>query len=457
MYDVVEILGFLVVCLTLFLAWRSKVGTSANPAGVILAWIIITIGFDAVYIYANKHYGHSTQNTFPLRDSLLGDAVTLWLVFTITLFATHYLSNIALRIHNFSNLKSEFVPDIKSLKSIELSVIICGLISFSTSFFILLKSGGLGNWGSISAQRNLIFSDGGGYLLILLQLLKFAVLYYFGCKYKSGSTPGLTRAVAYIAPVIIIDLMFGMRSAMLYSFLLPLIILRHNMYKKYKISQIILGATAIILVLGVGYRTWARDLGYSYNYGRSFYEVATESLSNLPEYVWGGFEAASLDGTMGVLDEPGIRNAIPYNTIWAGMVSIIPRTVWEDKPVGGGNTMYTIYNYPDFYQKNRAEYSVSFVGELWMNGGIWLVFLGAMAIGFFMSFTQKVHSSLSYHHSVLFWIVIIRILSLLRGDLYAFIGQWTPMIIAYTFVVLCSRIVKPLAQHETQTFSRALS
>jgi hypothetical protein len=60
--------------------------------------------------------------------------------------------------------------------------------------------------------------------------------------------------------------------------------------------------------------------------------------------------------------------------IWV-LVRPVPRVFWPGKPINPG------FDLPGYLGRDYVSYSCSVIGELWMAGGIWAVFLGGWVFG----------------------------------------------------------------------------
>ncbi len=393
-----------------------------NPIVIIGGWVFFFIIFDALYILISRTFGPSDFTRYPIEDFEIAQSLLLWFFsfffFVIGIILSKY-------IIGFSHSKYSLDHIPKKRKNIFLIIV----ASFFTLLGFLLIFRKVHNMGYLISDmpqiRNLIFQDG-GLLLILIQFLPIALLLYLGDKFIRGERIKISILLAILISSII-SLSLGSRSILIYGFILPLITMYHLLYKKIQIKKIFFIGIIAILLIVVLYRTLSRDIYFQRNINISTQEVLLNNFTSLPTFIWGGFEVSSLDGTIDVIRKTD--EFIMGKSIINASVSFIPRSIWADKPLGGGNAIYTSTYYPSFYSSMNAEYSISGVGDLYLNFSYFgIVFF--IIFGFFYGLLYYIMKKMLINNnqmSTLFVLIyslfIYRFFSFLRGDLFNFIGQ----------------------------------
>jgi oligosaccharide repeat unit polymerase len=393
-----------------------------HPVVIVGGWMVFFIFFDALYILITRTFGPGQFTRYPIEDLEIAQSLLLWF-FAFCFFVIGVI--LAKYIIGFAKAKSNSNHILKKRSNIFL-IIIATFFTLFGFFLIIQKVHSMGY--SINAMpqiRNLIFHDG-GLLLILIQFLPVALLLYLGDKFARKEHIKISIFFALLISSII-SLSLGSRSILIYGFILPLLTMYHLLYKKIQIKKIFFIGVISILLIVVLYRTLARDIHFQDNINVSTQEVLLNNFTSLPQFIWGGFEVSSLDGTIDVIRKT--HDFIMGESVMNALVSFVPRSIWVNKPLGGGNTIYTSTYYPSFYSSMNAEYSISGVGDLYLNFSYFGIFF-FIVFGFFYGLLYYYMKQMltSYNQMVtlatlIYSLLIYRFFSFLRGDLFNFIGQ----------------------------------
>jgi len=425
------------IFLTLFIVsiiyYYYKNDTWTNPIVIIGAWYLFFIYFDAFYCLADGYYGPGEYNRYKLDSSLVTISLILW-TGSFIMFTFGY-------IFSKKILKTKINNNYQIIKKRKNFVVILVSTFFTLiGFYLIINKINFMGYTifQLPELRNLIFNKG-GYLLVLIQFLPIAIILYF---INSILQKEIKIKFLIISSILVsaIYLSIGSRSMLIYNFVLPLLTVYHLMYKKIPIKKIMLIGVVSFFLIVVVFRSLTRDVYFAVNNNLSPQEVIINNVKELPKFIWGGYEASSLDGTIDVIIKT--NEFLMGETILYAMVSFIPRSLWKEKPAGGGNTIYTSTYYPSFYANKNAEFSISGVGDFYLNfyvlGFVFFVFFGFI-FGYLYNLLRKsllnnnVYTNLI---ALIYTIFIFRFFSFLRGDLFNFIGQGMTTLIVILIVYI---------------------
>jgi hypothetical protein len=422
---------------TLALAIRNRTNWT-HPIVLITGWQVVFIFFDAVYTILTGVYGPGEFNRYLLDPNVATLAIVGWaLLYLATMTSFGVLSvgsssdasengSLALRLPVGSS--DEKVWRIALGCTLPLAF----LISVATIVFIARSNAA--SMYDVWANRNLIFSDGGGVLLIGTQVFRYALLVWLALRWRAGASTAKGVFYSLVLVALLLELALNSRSSVVFGFFLPLLVVYDRYASALSVKKILVVAFAVLILFGVGYRTIARDQFFETNQGLSLPQLLVQNVTDLPSFFWGGFEAASLDGTIDILDKYR-HTRLSGETLFNAMSAPVPRPLWEEKPRGGANTEYTEAYYPSVYGAVRTEYSASLAGELYMNFGFAGMVLGGVLLGIWLRMLKSLHDSGSVFALVVYGVAIGRTFSMLRGDAFNFVGQLFSSLLAL-FVVL---------------------
>jgi len=423
--------------------------TWITPPFLLVAWVGIFIFGDAIYMLFSKDYGPGEFERFSLNSNEVGIVSVIWSSALISFYIFYFLSRSnAKKLFNKKLLRFKY--QITNLGGARFILVISFIISLCALIYLILNAFSLGySLSQVTNLRNKWFSDGGGILLTFIQSFKYALLLYIYI-YFLNKKESKKILILLVLITLSIDLFLGTRSSFIYGFLLPLLIVTNNIYKKIRLNQLLVISVIIVITIGLVYRTISRDQFFQSNLHQSISEILIKNMQSFPKFFWGGFEASSLDGAIDIIRKyPQEAEFLNGLTLVSGLVSPVPRIIWENKPRGGANYIYTNTFYPTFYGQIRSEYSVSFLGELYMNFGIIGVWLGFGIFGLFMGFLYNflIIKGRESIFILIYSVVVSRTYSLLRGDLYNFISQLfisilNLLVILSIYLILCNFFLK---------------
>ncbi|MBW3583339.1 MAG: oligosaccharide repeat unit polymerase [Euryarchaeota archaeon] len=410
----------------------------ASPVALFCIWIFIFIFGDGIYTLIYQNFGPAEHYRFKVSDASLAYGVSLWAISLLFFMFGYYAiekRKKSLPAIPKSRLQWGYSP-------LFLSLFFSLIISIFTILYVLVQGYSLGyNLAETISLRNHWFQDGGGFLLIFIQVFKFGVLVAALAVFRSKDRAKNRILIILILFALILDALTGSRSAIVYGFLLPLAMIYHVVKKPISSKKLVAVGIVLFLLVGVVYRTAVRDQFFERNEGEPINTILWENLGRMPELFWGGAEATSLDGTIDLIERMPEQLEFQHGkTHIAGVTAPIPRPFWPGKPLGGGNSVYTSSFYPEDYGEIRVEFSASFVGELYMNYGAIGVPVGSAVVGGASAslYQWGRRSDLNFLIAV---VIISRMFSLWRGDLFNFIGQIVIQLLAIMLFLLIYSLI----------------
>lgn len=130
------------------------------------------------------------------------------------------------------------------------------------------------------------------------------------------------------------------------------------------------------------------------------------------------------------------------HTFYSMFVNAIPRTYWENKPVGVGR----ILAYNDGAPKDtNISFAVSYFGEGWVNSGWWGVISFSAFFGFFTGLSSRLgmnyFKSSEIKYVLLGFVYIYSASMFVRGDMLSAWGQVIyPLILVHLLIFLSNKI-----------------
>ncbi|NRP59897.1 O-antigen polymerase [Marinobacterium sp. xm-d-564] len=420
-----------------------------HPVTMVGLWMIFFICGDAFYIRYSGYYGPSNFEQYPIHSLQVSYALLIWFIAFLLFILGVELSrlrgsrkNSALGFSRNTDHELNFIDDTPRRRVLGVVAAFSLLLAF---YLIVMKiiAGGF-TLAQAPHVRNFIFRES-GFFLVLIQLFLIYLLVEVGSSVLMGE---FSRKLIFFSTVAAtaITLFFGMRSLLIYLYILPVLFFLDLTKYKLSIGRLVLFAIFGIFFIAILYRSLARDIYFSANEGLSAFEVFYQNLINFPQFLWGGFEISSLDGTIDIISlEHGL---LLGESLFNGLVAFVPRFFWEGKPLGGGNTMYTDEFYPGFYSTMNAEYSLSGVGDLYWNFSVFgvvvfLIFGFVLGLVYFRTLRYVYNTnrlSLAALSMSLYAIILFRFFSFLRGDLFNFVSQLftalIPVVLVYIILVV---------------------
>jgi hypothetical protein len=185
---------------------------------------------------------------------------------------------------------------------------------------------------------------------------------------------------------------------------------------KLKVTMILFMA---FILFGVVYRVFFRDVYFEANVGVSISELIYENITGLFGFVVGGGDFAQFDALMTIVDAPP-ENLLWGASIFACIVSFIPRALWAEKPVGG-MAEFTGQYFPWHYEKTGGgEFIVSWFGELILNFGISGAVVGVMLTSVLFYRVELIVRNPSFRTVipiVIMSLISVRFFNIIKADL----------------------------------------
>jgi len=454
-------------CAILLSAWCCITGLKqeknwVSPLSLFSLWVLASVVLDGLYTFFSGTYGLGEDNRIEVNSSLLALTVVLWLTGTAAFFGAYRLSSRYTSIDLVSKinpLENEEVGG-KRRQVFSWLLIICAILSFAAVTSMVSRGSSLGlSILQISGTRNLVIADGGGPLLGLSQVYKYALLIVLFHTFGTPN-PRFLALVPHALLVCALDLLLGARSALIYGLILPALMGYHIFHRPIALKKLIVPGLLIIVLISPVYRSVTRDVYFAKNKEKDTQEILVNNLQNIPQMIFGGFEVSSLDASIDVLDKYSSTDIVTTDlNPFVGFSAFIPRFVWPEKPYGGASTSFTKAFYPRNYGTVRSELLASFVGEMYMNFGFLGVPLGFGLLGTACGWLyRRVFFSSRWPSRIgvlLYTVVALRLFNLLRGDTFNFMSQLYLNLLALSLALLvywvinfCFQAVSP--RHTTR-------
>jgi hypothetical protein len=251
---------------------------------------------------------------------------------------------------------------------------------------LIAEAGGLSAYVSQLSVRSGFFF-GRSYLTTVALPLKVVVLSILAVVLLRGRLEPRLRMVAIALLLIVVfgDFLTGGRAAMLTGTLLPAVLLVHYLRRPLRPAAV-LGLVLVALLMFIVVRVITRDAVYAGAEGRGTVALIQDAVLNVPKTTVGGQDAIPYDSLL-ILIEADARGApLQWGSTYLPIFTYpIPRAVWPEKPLGGGNAWFTQKYFPNFYGSEKIETSISLIGESLVNFGIAGVALVMLAFGFGLS------------------------------------------------------------------------
>lgn len=157
-----------------------------------------------------------------------------------------------------------------------------------------------------------------------------------------------------------------------------------------------------------------------------------ESLGNNENLLW-------------LMSNPGSTDTLYGTTFAAAATGFIPRTLWPDKPLGGGPALRN-FIVPGSYDLstgvNLTSFTTGLPVEAYMNFGFWGVALGLL-YGLALSFLAGLLLRVKTVYGVGLWVLFLHIgLVLTMAEFFGAVSYMYSYIVVWAAAVLFSRIVK---------------
>jgi hypothetical protein len=285
---------------------------------------------------------------------------------------------------------------------------IVSVLSIACLVQLLREAGGVAGYVRALDHRQ-VFFDEHGWLVTIPAILPSLVLAWWALNVRSLRTRrDWALGGGLVALACVMAAATGVRSTLLFLFLVPLLAIVHLRVRRIGLGAAIV-AGAIVFLLGAAYREAVHDqdnpdAARLYAEGPKGLVVNTfaSADAHLPDAV------ATL-----MLVRPDRKWG---STIANAAVTPVPRRLWNGKP-RGANQQFTTMIAPRWYARTKAEYGVTLGGELFWNFW-WVGLLGFAAVGYAsgVAYRRAIARPDDPLRVLLFAAVIGTLLLLLRAD-----------------------------------------
>lgn len=285
---------------------------------------------------------------------------------------------------------------------------------------LIAEAGGLSAYVSQLSVRSGFFF-GRSYLTTVALPLKVVVLSILAVVLLRGRLEPRLRlaAIALMLIVVFGDFLTGGRAAMLTGTLLPAVLLVHYLRRPLRLAAV-LGLVLIALLMFIVVRVITRDAVYQGAEGRGTVALIQDAVLNVPKTTVGGQDAIPYDSLLVLIEADARGTPLQWGSTYLPIFTYpIPRAVWPEKPLGGGNAWFTQKYFPVFYGKQKIETSISLIGESLVNFGLAGVALVMLAFGFALSWLYaRFITRAGIIGAVAYAVTFGYAITLLRGDAF---------------------------------------
>lgn len=188
--------------------------------------------------------------------------------------------------------------------------------------------------------------------------------------------------------------------------------------EKFSFKFLVLTPVVAAAILGVG--LWFGDLREATTRGVSAEDVETRVSTSALFSKVNAFGA--IENTLWLVENTSYKDYIMGRSFAAVVVGIVPRTVWPDKPVGGGPELRNLIH-PGSYDLNAgfqlSSYSTGIIAESYMNFGFLGFLIVAPGLGFILAFLAKQIVKVdSLTLLTIYVIVLYRFVYIITGEVF---------------------------------------
>lgn len=334
--------------------------------------------------------GQSRSLRYVLTDSNLPD-------FTYTLFVV-LVGNLAYFIAYYAPRKTEQrfaqitkgaqLPHSASPQKLALSIVLITMLGFVGYYLFVQSSGGIVYLVQNINQRTLLRTT--DYYRLIAQLMQGAVFIWFAYDLRAWKRPafwllftGNLLALVTLgsaAPLaLFIGFLFALNMSRAGSF--------HSFLGWWRQVRVPIFLILLVIVLAIGRIGWResasiarRSVGTELTLGLIIERTLTYNYQQVASSLFGGANLASIESTSTIVQY--VPSEIPYlrgQTFWWTVLTPIPRVLWPEKPT------QTIGIYLKRLLENTAANTggvpPSWLGELYINYGLFAVVLGNLLLG----------------------------------------------------------------------------
>ncbi|HIE6628441.1 O-antigen polymerase [Bacillus luti] len=321
-------------------------------------------------------------------------------------------------------------------KVLNVIAIISICFTFGIITFLFARAGGITNYLDSLALRNIYLKDL-GYMLMIANMSKL-VLFVYTAKIltqKSHSRKDLLIWLVLLVSSIAFLLLTGGRSSILYG-IMTLCIMWHYLKRQIKFAKSMLAGGILFFFIVIVYRVVLRDKYFKANDDLSTFTILINAIEDFPRYFFGGYDVIQFDALLTLLANKAQYTFLYGETLLAALLSPIPRDIYPEKG-HGAMTLFTKTFFPQFYYPNNVEVNVSYVGEMYLNFGLLGIIVGMVILSSILGIMyKKFIVNRSIIAFFIYSITIVRVISLIRGDVFNFTIYYIQDIVPITFMLL---------------------
>lgn len=314
----------------------------------------------------------------------------------------------------------------QKIKMVYLLIIVLSNIYVFTYFFKYIVSLGYSNY----LVNRIVLLSGKGYLIfILMSIIPFTVFQaveVFISRKTQVRSSKLVLIITFIC-AFLPSIVLGSRT----NFVLPIVLILvsilvlTNKGKKISFRQAVLVFISLCFLLYI--TLFLQD--YRQNLMLSGYEITNKD--SVIKKISGGFGTAE---NIFWWHENNIDIYLMGKTLVSVLVGFIPRSIWVDKPFGGGPEFSNIIR-PGSYDQSLSSitsYTTGLPFEFMMNFGFMGAVIGGVFFGFLLSVLSKVSNKINNSIQFTIWICLYySIFSYLHGE---FFGITSKIVIFLTLI-----------------------
>lgn len=373
---VLVVAAALVAALALAFRWTHD---PLAPLVLVLVTYFVLYVLRPLFVLSTHSYGPTTKRAQFALGADAQEAMLSALGLVLLALASLMLGYAAWRriVGDSPDLTPELVRD--RIRSVDERVWMTAVLVAASLFVavgayysLIASVGGIGAYIDALSQRSGFFF-GRGYLNLAALPLKVVTLLLFCHAISAGRVDGGRRVLlgGLIFAVLVGDFLSGGRAAILTGTMLPLLVVFH--YVRRRLPGTTLAVFALIaLLMFVSIRVLTRDAVYagesqgSANTGA----LVVEAVRHLPDTTVGGQEAIPFDSLLFLQVQARHGLNIQHGRTYLPIFTFpVPRSLWPEKPLGGGNAWFTSTFFPKFYGPQKTETSISMIGEAFANFG----------------------------------------------------------------------------------------
>ncbi len=311
-----------------------------------------------------------------------------------------------------------------------IAVVVTSALALGTYLVLIQQAGGLSSYLNGIATRSKFFFNRSFVTLVNLPLK--ALLFVTLAAYVTGWRANRLRAIVWstLLVVILTDFLSGGRAAVITGTIVPCVLITHNFGFRFRRSMALLLLSAG-LIFFVSARAGVRDYAFQSSTSQSRTQLIGASFTHLPQTILGGDEAIPFDSLAVLNGATGLPAQTQDGSTYLPILTyLIPRFLWTDKPLGGGNVWFTSTYYPSFFGPDHVETSISGLGEFFANFGATGMVLGlSILLGIVALAYRRIRQRPSARAIVHYSVGMGYLITLIRGDAFHSVTNWLVTVI----------------------------